>query len=233
MQDDAASTAEVALAWGSASAADALADDMAWLSASERRRLARIAAPRRAAQFVAGRKLARALLVRRYGDAARCWQLTAQEGEPPRVAGSDRVHLSLAHTGDLVVCALAGCPIGIDIERVDAHRDRAALLAAIASPAEREQAEAASGLPPSWLALHLWTLKEAWIKLAGGELFATMLGHRVSAMPASPGDADAVSWMRGDVVVALALDRPVAALASADIGAESAHYWRLRPAPRA
>ncbi|HBD36591.1 MAG TPA: ACP synthase 2, partial [Cupriavidus sp.] len=69
----------------------------------------------------------------------------------------------------------------------------------------------------------LWTLKEAWIKCHGGNLFQTMMGHVVEALPAPISQANAVTWRRDDAVLALAASAPVDGL-----GLPDATGWRLR-----
>lgn len=229
MRGQDAATVDVDLAWADLTHAGPPLDGGPGLSDVERRRLAGIAAPRRAAQFVAGRALARALLARRYGDEARHWTLTAREGEAPRVVGRAHMHLSLSHAGDLVACALAETPIGLDIEPLNPRRDRTALLDAIATPVERQRAVAAlAGLSLPWVALHLWCLKEACLKLTGGTLFTSMLGHRIEALPAACHEANAVTWRRGDVVIALAADVSMARLRITGIDTAAAQHWRVR-----
>lgn len=228
MSASATTAADVLIAWADLARADLPAHG-AGLSDAERRRLADIAAPRRAAQFVAGRALARALLAQRYGEPARQWALTAREGEPPRAAAHPHTHLSLSHAGDLVAGAVAETPIGLDIEPFNPRRDRTALLDAIATVGERQQAQVAlGGLSLPWVALHLWCLKEACLKLTGGTLFSSMLGHRIEALPAARQDANAVTWRRGDVVAALATGVQIAQLRIAGVDVESAVYWRVK-----
>jgi len=77
--------------------------------------------------------------------------------------------LSLSHSGDLVVCATADSPIGIDVQQILEPSPR---LLKILSPTE--QADLAS-LPPEHRPrafTQLWALREAWIKCSGHSLGA-------------------------------------------------------------
>lgn len=142
----------------------------AWLSASERKRSEAITAPRRRAQFLAGRWALRKLIATELEvDPLDC-VLLAEENGPPRFSEKgrfpDSLHLSLSHSGDVVACAIAGSPVGIDVEACRERRLTDSLLAAALSPRERGRIE---GLPEADVRSSFyaaWTLKEAWIKHA-------------------------------------------------------------------
>ncbi|WP_197498353.1 4'-phosphopantetheinyl transferase family protein [Cupriavidus gilardii] len=182
----------------------------AWLSPAERARMADIRAPRRAAQFVAGRWLARALLAERFGGVSGDWRIEASPNGAPLVARHADKHVSIAHVGDSVACAVSNRPIGLDLEMLRPGRSRAALLEAITDAAERSMLLAGRRHDAETLALEAWTLKEAALKCRGGELFSTMLGHRSCIRPAGsahPGiPANGCSWWHGDTVVAVVSD---------------------------
>lgn len=198
----------------------------AWLSSSERARLAGIGAARRAAQFVAGRWLARCLLAEAYGGPAAAWQLEGADGQAPAVAGHPHLHLSIAHSAGVAVCATAGVPLGVDVEAGE-RRMRAGLLQAITTPSELA---ALGDADDGTLTQQVWTLKEAWIKCSGAELFTAMLGHGVRATPVSPGMANACTWREHGAVLAVAVQGGLAGLCSGNgemQALRSLRYWQV------
>ncbi len=210
----------------------------AWLSAAERARLAQIHAPRRAAQFVAGRWLARGLLAERFGGAPDDWMIDASADGAPRVAGHADKHLSIAHGGDSVACAVGEHPLGLDLEVRRPGRSRAALLEAITGAAERNVLLAGRGDDIETLALEAWTLKEAALKCRGGELFSTMLGHRACIWPAGTAHtgipANGCSWWHGDTVVAVVSDPLLARLDHGSTTPDAIRHWHVAmPGPGA
>jgi len=233
-----------------------------WMSAQEARRLGELRAGPRAAQFVAGRWLARALLAQACGGAWQDWSLDAAPDGPPRASGPVPAHVSISHSGGLVACAAGHAPLGLDLECVRPRRGLDALIGAVSSAAERAAmpallaADEAARLAAFF---ELWTLKEAWLKRAGGALFQTMLGHAVAVSPAvSPAVSAAISpdggaghaanactWQHGGAMLALCAGPPPA-LAGAMLalcagpppalaGALPAglRYWRLAAAQAA
>jgi len=90
-----------------------------------------------------------------------------EHGKPSLEDNPSGVQFSVSHSGDQLVCGVAGRPVGIDIEEMRVGRDVAAIAAFILSPAERRVWE---GLPSTAQVASLyrcWTQKEAVLKLAG------------------------------------------------------------------
>lgn len=84
------------------------------------------------------------------------------EGKPffPK---NPRLHFNLSHSGGLVLCALSGCPVGVDIEVMKPRRPALPRQALTAEEFARYQA-----LGGDWPAFYtLWTRKEAWCKYSG------------------------------------------------------------------
>lgn len=79
----------------------------------------------------------------------------------PRVVGAT-LELSVSHSGDAVVAAVAGAPCGVDVEQLGGHRDVAALSALVLAESEHAQDE------PQFL--RAWTRKEAVTKATGDGL---------------------------------------------------------------
>ncbi len=184
-----------------------------WMSAEELARLADMRAQQRAEQFAAGRWLARRLLAVTFGGDASEWALSAAEDAPPlatHTAGAvgTPVFVSIAHSGDHIACAVSDMPVGVDIEELQPRRHLDTLIEATTTEAERAalpELLADDDDEARMLAFfQLWTLKEAWIKCHGGNLFQTMMGHVVEAVPAPLAQANGLTWRRKNAVLALA-----------------------------
>lgn len=101
---------------------------------------------------------ARALLRKALGDAA--LEIAADAHGKPYLPAMPQVHISLSHTRSAVACALAGCPVGVDIEHA-ARRVHATFAQRYFSPRE----QAAAKTPQEIIAV--WTRKEALLKRDG------------------------------------------------------------------
>jgi 4'-phosphopantetheinyl transferase len=176
-----------------------------WLSGPEQAQLASIQSAPRRRQFLAGRWLARLLLSRAAGaPAPALWRLSDSHDGPPRpLGGVARCHVSLAHSGAWVACAVADAPVGIDVEASGRNRDFAGLMQLAGTSAE--QALWAGQPPGSQAAFfyRLWTVKEAWIKRAGGGLAPARLA-RIATGPCPEASADARAWQDAGRTLALA-----------------------------
>lgn len=134
-----------------------------WLTASETARLDAFGSAARRDTFLAGRWLARCA-VQRWLVTARPPALDVADSGACRVANQGGVFVSISHSAGTVACAVAGVPVGIDVESPARPRDHLALAATVHTPAQ--QAELAA-LPPEARALpflQAWTIKEAWLK---------------------------------------------------------------------
>lgn len=194
----------------------------AWLSKSEHCRLAAITAPRRRAQFLAGRWALRKLLAAELGGAPVDCVLLAEEDGPPRLMGDGpRLNLSLSHSGDTVACAVADGPVGIDVEERHTARPIEGLLDAALSREERDRIAGLAGTEVRTHFLVAWTLKEAWLKHAPAPagLGLTSL-PRIQTSPAEVAQPrNAWSWITGGCVLALVAPAATAVHCSADLGA--------------
>jgi 4'-phosphopantetheinyl transferase len=166
---------------------------LAWLSAAEQMRLARIVAAGRRSQFLAGRWFARQLLATVYGGKPGGWQLSAPDDGPALVEdapGPNRPHISLSHSGEYLACAAAASALGLDLEAPRRVRDFLGLADVICCTAEVARLRAAQPRACEALFYECWTLKEAWLKsraedLSPGRLAQISTEHAGSGTPAN------------------------------------------------
>jgi hypothetical protein len=129
------------------------------LSPQESARLDRMAAPLRAAQYLAGRWLLRKLCALATDSELDAVKLNA-EGEPRALgpAGLDLPRLSLSHSGDWVAGVACFGPCGVDVERTGSRRDWDALARRLGLQGPGREAAV----------LKAWTLAEARLKAGAG-----------------------------------------------------------------
>lgn len=174
----------------------------AWLTPTEQARWLAFGTAARRESFLAGRWLARLALQQWRGSDARPALAVADSGACHVTDGSGGF-VSISHSAGTVVCAVAGVPVGVDVESLGRPRDHLALAETVHSAAQRGRL---ARLPAEARAEHflqLWTLKEAWLKARGQGLdFALM--RRLSFEDDPQGDV-AVAVL-GDLVLAIAAD---------------------------
>ena len=142
---------------------------VALLDDTERDRLHRFRLPADRARYLAGHALTRLVLADALGRSTadlafdRTCRCGAQHGKPALPGGPG---FSLTHAGDLVGVAVHEDPVGLDVERVRALSDLAALATHACSPAETA--------PDPTAFFTLWTRKEALLKATGAGLSAPM-----------------------------------------------------------
>lgn len=145
---------------------------------------------------MAGRWLLRELLARCHGGTPQDWRLIAPEQGPPSVelpASGASLHLALSHSADLIACAVAELPVGVDVEQPQRPRDLAG-LAALCCDA-REQAQLQRLLDASQreaMFYAFWTAKEAWLKCLREDLAP----KRLAKIHLTPAAADKAAPLR-------------------------------------
>ena len=167
------------------------------LDETERRRWAAYRRPEDRERFLTGCALAKAVLARYTGQRpaeVRFDRTCGQCGEPhgkPVIEGSAVEH-SVAHSGDLVAVAVAGAPVGVDVEQLDGRPrppggdgDPEALARLVLSAAEQATLAA---VPPGRARAFLvaWTRKEAVTKATGDGLRAAFSDVVVAADAGPP-----------------------------------------------
>ncbi|MGE5864251.1 MAG: 4'-phosphopantetheinyl transferase family protein [Rhizobacter sp.] len=182
-------------------AAEAEGGLIAWLSAPEQARLARLTSARRRASFLAGRVLLRRLLATVCGgDPARDWPLDAPEDLPPVVLGGGPA-LALSHSGDWVAAAISNTPAGLDIEAAGRTRDVMGLAAAVCTAEERQRLAALQDAAQQEAFRELWTVKEAWIKQRTEGASPDRLARISTALASDAEPAAAWSWRCADLAL--------------------------------
>ena len=179
-----------------------------WLGAPERGRLARITHPQRRRQYLAGHGYARELLARFGGGEWSAWSLARDEGGAPLVlrdGGSSSLHVSLSHSAGFVACAVAGQPVGVDIECPTRERDLMALAESLHPADFVQELAACDDVERRARFFRRWTLDEAHGKADGRGLRMHALKFQ-AWQPASPDEADGWTWDVPGGWLALALD---------------------------
>ncbi|WP_053226403.1 4'-phosphopantetheinyl transferase family protein [Solirubrobacter soli] len=108
----------------------------------------------------------------------------------PRLPAHTELHFSLSHAGDVVLCALASTPVGVDVEAVPDDARHLELLSVL-HPSERDAGTAAA-------VMRCWVRKEAYLKGTGEGLSREPHTVRVGAGP-TPEHPD--GWRLSDVDV--------------------------------
>lgn len=142
------------------------------LSDDERARAARFVDPAVARRFVAGRAALRSLLAVELNCAARQVRIGYEpQGKPLIVTEAEpaAVTFNLAHSGDVGLIALyGGSCVGVDLEQIRPVRERAGVMARVATAHERKRVEAGeSESEMNQQFFRLWCRKEAVLKALG------------------------------------------------------------------
>lgn len=138
------------------------------------------------------------------------------------------LHFNLAHSGDEAVLAVAGAPVGIDLERVRPMPRLTAFAERWFHPRERERLAAATDADRLAAFFRVWTAKEAALKLLGrgvGDALPRLLTPDAEGdaapLPANDLGADRCRITRRDETecfVAIATAEPPAGVVSHRLG---------------
>jgi 4'-phosphopantetheinyl transferase len=154
--------------WSVDLAAAARGDGRTLLSDDERERAARFARPEDGERWVAARGILRALLGA-YADAdPRALRFEAGLHGKPRLAGEDRLHFNLSHSGDVALYALAlEREVGVDVELPRRAVDHVAIARRILGDGEAERLQALDPPAREREFLRAWVRWEAALKCRG------------------------------------------------------------------
>lgn len=95
-------------------------------------------------------------------------EYTAEKGTngKPCIRGREDFHYNLSHSGNWVVIAFGGSPVGVDVERLCPDRDYEAMARRYFAPEEQAYLLEAPGQLPRRF-LEVWTAKESYLKFLG------------------------------------------------------------------
>jgi phosphopantetheinyl transferase len=132
----------------------------ALVTSEDRQRVTPTMVPRRRAEYLAGRALLRHAIAEHTGRQAASLKIRVSAAGKPECIGGPAI--SISHSGEALVCALADVAVGVDVETA-APRDIDGIAERYFTPAE-----------VCWLAPDpakrfrmLWVLKEAYLKALG------------------------------------------------------------------
>lgn len=142
----------------------------AGLSHDEAERARGLAEPARS-RFVLTRSALRARLADYLGCAAGDVGFDYGEMGKPHLRSDERLHFSVAHTGDLALLAFAWeAPVGIDIERLRSVRRQQRIARRVLAPASAEALARVSAAERDEAFIWAWTQREAYVKAIGSGL---------------------------------------------------------------
>jgi len=137
------------------------------LTAAERGRADRFRVPRVRDQFIQARGWLRVLLAHYLNCDPAAVPILLADGGKPLLPPETGLHFNLSHTDGLALYAVAGAPVGIDVERVRRVPDALGLAQRFFSPREHALLRdvPAEQLQPCFF--RAWTRKEAVLKATG------------------------------------------------------------------
>lgn len=148
----------------------ALDDARALLDATEHARAASYHQPADVARFITGRAALRRLLGARLDLPPHTLRWVQGPHDKPGLAPEldARLEFNLSHSGEWVLVALSDVgAVGVDVERIENHRDLLAIAERVFCPQEREILRLRDEQGAVDFFYRTWTCKEAWIKALG------------------------------------------------------------------
>ena len=138
--------------------------------------------------------------------------------------------VAISHSGNLVACAVASEPVGIDLEVAGRNRDVPTLARAVGTPGERARLAIEPGSAQRQF-LVMWTLKEAWFK----RRHQGVTPGRLAGLETRPADGPAEGrvWQRDDMTLALVAEADASVHWHHDvlgIAGEPSAAWHVTPA---
>ena len=144
---------------------------LALLNAEERQQQQRYIPPAKQHEYLVTRVLVRSVLGEALGIAPEALQFVANEwGRPALAPGSTTtpIYFNISHTDGLVVCLVSTeYELGVDTELLSRAQSLLAMAADVFAPKELSDLAALAEDEQMLRAVHLWTLKESYIKARG------------------------------------------------------------------
>ncbi|WP_406383510.1 4'-phosphopantetheinyl transferase family protein [Streptomyces sp. NBC_01618] len=231
--------ADGATVWWWRGATTVLTADLALLDDSELRRLGRIRSPAGAAEFVGNRASVRRILAGLLGAPPErihlgrrpCPGCGDPEHGPPTILNPQVMcWISISHTSGCGMLAVAGAPVGVDVERArDIRVDE--LAPTTLTPSEVKQLDGLTGDALRQAFLRCWTRKEAALKAVGVGITVPL--DRVETHPATAGTITVAAGVPGTPQAWSVTDLPIPTpwTASVALPAGTAGPVRLRAHP--
>lgn len=206
-------------------------DDADFLDDAERTRLQSMRSPQRRRQFVAGRGLARQLAAACAGAVPGDWRVDVDARGAPRLCRRDegaQLHVSIAHSGDRVACAVAATPLGIDLETAARPRDLLAVAGFVFPAGLRDDLTALDDAMRAREFYRWWALAEAHGKRDGDGLrWQDSRTRRFREVECAA--ADYRTWQGDGMTLAIALPGRVAVVVDG-WDAPAPRYWTAESA---
>ncbi len=202
-----------------------------------RRGASRLAPPAGGARKDAIRGANRALLMRvlaRYHPGGGRPRLAYGPNGRPALVNGGGLDFNLAHSGDCVAVALVrGARVGLDVERLRTVASCVTLAHEVFGPAAARALDRLAEPERSARFLAFWTLLEAAVKAAGGDVSQSFARFAPAALAASEGRNAGGLHLRPvaigvGYVAAVALDRPIRAVRLLRPGARGARPEKQR-----
>ncbi|HRQ66522.1 MAG TPA: 4'-phosphopantetheinyl transferase superfamily protein [Xanthomonadaceae bacterium] len=206
--------------------AEAMGD--AWLASGERVRLGRMRSADVRRRFVAGHWLARKGLAEFAGGVPEDWLLGQDDGGAPLAVHADgrtSPQLSISHSGDLLVCAVASAAVGVDVEAPGPARDLARLASMVFGEAERTSMQALDAAAREAYFYPRWTLREAWLKCRRCGLAPARM-RSLRLLPVDS-DAEARTWRAERAWLALSGAPGMRVTMAGASGFQADAMWRI------
>lgn len=162
------------------------AAQLGFLSPAEVARADRFRHPRRRSAFLVARTMVRSVVAHELGADPRALRFAIGPHGKPSLEPPNAVHFNLSHSGDVILVAVAGHEVGVDVERIKPTIDHASIARRFFSSLENRQL---ASLPPplrSAAFFAAWTRKEALVKAWGVGLSLPFDCFDVSVFPDRP-----------------------------------------------
>ena len=197
------------------------------LSPEETSKAAAFGLPAARRRFIAGRWLARTMLSGLMNCPAAEIPISLPSNGRPALGAGSPWSFNISHSGDVVACAVADVPVGVDVERVNSHRDMLGIARECFHPSEVEEVEARlfagmQGEAAERFTVY-WTLKEAYMKRLGRGLGSMREAppFRLEADRGTDAGKDEASWYCLGIPSRVAPPSPYVLSLSAGVGGET------------
>lgn len=137
------------------------------LSVDEKTRAARFYFAKHKRRFATSRTAVRIILSRYLNTSPERLEFIYSDHGKPSVLNSQRLQFNLSHTGDIAILAVGkGYPVGVDIEQYSARPYEGIAKNLFSDKELADLIKAPAALKPA-LFFHVWSQKEAFIKISG------------------------------------------------------------------